>query len=71
MYLSHYIFVLVFQLILFSLPEVPGVLKFGLVSALSIFGAYALSQYVIRPYPRISIFATIAIFIVMLLVIHP
>ena len=71
MYLSHYIFVLVFQLILFAFPEVPGLLKFGLVSALSIICAYIVSQYVIKPFPRISIFATITLFIVMVLVIRP
>jgi len=71
MYLSHYIFVLVFQLILFTFPGVPGLLKFGLVSALSILCAYIVSQFFIKPFPRISIFATITIFIVMVLVIRP
>jgi hypothetical protein len=70
MYLSHYIFVLVFQLILFTFPGVPGLLKFATVSTLSIICAYISSQYLIRPYPRIAIFATITIFIVMVLVIR-
>jgi len=34
LYLSHYIFVIGFQLLLFSLPEIPVLLKFGLVSIL-------------------------------------
>jgi hypothetical protein len=71
MYLSHYIFVLVFQLILFTFPEVPGLLKFGIVSTLSIICAYLSSQYFIRPFPLISIFATVTLFIVMVLVIRP
>jgi glucan biosynthesis protein C len=71
MYLSHYIFVLVFQLILFTFRGVPGLLKFGLVSALSIICAYIISQFIIKPFPRISIFATITLFIVMVLVIRP
>jgi len=71
MYLSHYIFVLVFQLILFTFPGVPGLLKFGLVSALSIICAYTISRFFIKPFPRISIFATITVLIAMMMVIHP
>lgn len=71
MYLSHYIFVLVFQLILFTLPGVPGLLKFGLVSALSIICAYIVSQFFIKPFPGISILATITMFIAMVLLIRP
>lgn len=71
MYLSHYMFVLVFQLILFTFPEVPSLLKFTVVSALSIICAYSVSRFCIKPYPRISMIATITIFIGMLLVIHP
>jgi hypothetical protein len=41
------------------------------VSALSIICAYIISQFIIKPFPRISIFATITLFIVMVLVIRP
>jgi hypothetical protein len=71
MYLSHYIFVLVFQLILFTFPGVPGFFKYGLVSVLSITCAYTVSQFCIQPFPRISIFATITLFVGMILVIKP
>jgi hypothetical protein len=71
MYLSHYIFVLAFQLILFTSPGIPGLLKFGLVSVLSISCAYIVSQFLIKPFPRISILATIITFSVMVLVIRP
>jgi hypothetical protein len=71
MYLSHYIFVLLFQLILFTLPGFPGLLKFGLVSALSIICAYAVSQYFIKPFPRLSIMASVTILIAMVLLIRP
>ncbi len=71
MYLSHYIFVLLFQLILFTLPGVPGLLKFGLVSALSIICAYAVSQYFIKPFPRLSIMTSVTILIAMVLLIRP
>jgi len=71
MYLSHYIFVLAFQLILFTFPAIPGLLKFGLVAGLSILCAYTLSRFCIKPFPRVSALATIALFIVMVLMIHP
>lgn len=71
MYLSHYIFVLVFQLLLFTLPGVPVFLKFCLVSALSIISAYIVSQYFIKPFPRIAILATAIMLIAMLLLIRP
>jgi len=71
MYLSHYIFVLLFQLILFTFPAVPGLLKFSLVSGLSILCAYSVSRFCIKPFPRLSALATIALFIMMVLMIHP
>ena len=71
LYLSHYIFVLLFQLILFTLPGIPGVLKFGVVSVLSIICAYLVSQLVIKDHPRISLIATGIIFIAMVLLIRP
>lgn len=71
MYLSHYLFVLLFQLIFFTLPGIPGVLKFGVVSVLSIVCAYTVSQFVIKNHPRISIIATVIMFIAMALLIRP
>ena len=71
MYLSHYPFVLVFQLLLFLVPGVPGLLKFVIVSVLGISCSYAVSQFLIKPFPRTSVFVTITLFIVMALVIHP
>ncbi len=71
MYLAHYIFVVVFQLVLFTIPGIPGLLKFGMVSALSILAAYIVSQFLIRPFPRISVAVAISLFITMALVIQP
>jgi len=71
MYLSHYIFVLVFQLILYMLPGIPGLFKFALVSMLSIICAYIVSEFFIKSFPRLSIIATIVMFAAMVLLIHP
>ena len=70
-YLSHFIFVVVFQLLLFTYSGIPGLLKFGIVSALSIACAYIVSQFLIKPYARISIGAVIMLFIIMAVIIRP
>ena len=71
LYLSHYIFVIGFQLLLFTLPEIPVLLKFGLVSILSICCGCMVSQYLIKPYPQITIALVASMFISMVLLIHP
>ncbi len=71
LYLSHYIFVIGFQLWLFTLPEIPALLKFGLVSFLSICCGCLVSQYLIKPYPKITIALIAGLFISMVLLIHP
>ena len=71
LYLSHYIFVIGFQLLLFTLPGIPVLLKFGLVSILSICCGCMVSQYLIKPYPQITIASVTLLFISMVLLIHP
>jgi hypothetical protein len=70
-YLSHYIFVLVFQLILFTFPGIPVLLKFAIVSASSIFCAYFVSQFLIKPFPKLTIALLSLMLIVMFVVIRP
>lgn len=70
-YLAHYIFVIVSQLILFTFPGIPGLLKFGIVSALSILCSYIVCQFLIKPFPRTSVALAITMFIIMASVIHP
>ena len=71
LYLSHYIFVIGFQLLLFTLPEISVLLKFGLVSILSICCGCIVSQYLIKPYPKITIALVAGMFVSMVLFIHP
>lgn len=71
MYIAHYIFVFVFQLILLTFRGIPGLLKFGIVSALSILCSYIVCQFLIRPFPRTSVTLAITMFIIMASVIHP
>ena len=71
MYLSHYILVIGFQLVLLTLPGIPELLKFTLVSVLSLVCSYAVSQFLLKPFPRISVAAAGGLFIIMALVIRP
>jgi hypothetical protein len=70
LYLSHYIFVIGFQLVLYTQPEIPVLLKFGLVSILSICCGNIVSQYLIKPYPKITIALVTVLFISMVVLIH-
>lgn len=70
-YLAHYLFVIVFQLLLFTIQGMPGLLKFGMVSVLSIMCTYIVSQFLLKPFPRISVVLAISLFTGMILVIHP
>jgi hypothetical protein len=70
-YLAHYLFVIVFQLILMAVPGLPGILKFGMVAGLAILCSYLFSQFVIKPWPKTSVSVAVCLFIIMVLVIHP
>ena len=70
-YLSHYIFMPVFQLILFMVPGIPPLLKFGVVAVLTIACSYLVSQFLIKPHPRITVAGLTVLFVVMVLVIRP
>jgi peptidoglycan/LPS O-acetylase OafA/YrhL len=71
LYLSHYLFVIGFQLLLIALPQIPVLLKFGLVSVLSICCGCIVSEYLIKPFPKITIALIAGMFISMVLLIHP
>ena len=52
-----------------TIPGVPVVLKFGVVSVLSILCAYLVSQFLIKPFPRITVTVTFIMLIAMFRVI--
>ncbi len=70
-YLSHYIFVLLFQLILFTMQGIPPLFKFIMVSVSSILCAYAVSRFLVRPYPKATIALLFVMLIAMFFVIMP
>ena len=71
LYLSHYIFVIGFQLLLYTQPEISVLLKFGLVSTLSICCGCIVSEYLIKPYPKVTIALVTGLFISMVLLLQP
>ena len=71
LYLSHYVFVIGFQLLFLTLTGIPVWQKFGLVSILSICCGYVVSQYLIKPYPKITVALVTVLFVSMVLLIHP
>jgi len=70
MYLAHYLFVIVFQLAFLNLSAMPGFLKYGFISVLSVLCAYIVGQFLLKPLPRISAVAAICMFAVMVFVIQ-
>jgi fucose 4-O-acetylase-like acetyltransferase len=70
-YIAHYLFVIVFQLLLFTIQGMPGLLKFGMVSVLSIMCSYIVSQFMLKPFPRTSVVLAIRLLAGMILLIHP
>ena len=69
-FLAHYLFVIMFQLILLTISEMTGLLKFGIVSVLSILCTYIVCQFLLKPFPRIAAVSAIGLFALMAFVIR-
>ena len=70
MYLAHYPFVLVFQLVFLFIPGIPQIIKYGIVSILSLGFGWLVCQYIIRPYPRATVALLFGATMLMLVVIR-
>ncbi|MGD8563441.1 MAG: acyltransferase family protein [Desulfarculaceae bacterium] len=70
-YLSHYVFVVTAQLILFPLTAVPATLKFLMVAASSGVLAYVSSRWLISSHPRLAVASAFALLLAMTLGIRP
>ena len=70
-YLAHYSLVVGFQLLLMPLIGVPLLVKFCLVSIGALGGAHLLCQFLIRPYPRLTVALLTGLFAAMVLTLHP
>jgi len=54
-------------MVLFTIPESLGLLKFGIVSSRHILCAYTACQFLIKTFPRISAALAIGLFMIMAL----
>jgi glucan biosynthesis protein C len=69
-YLSHYPFVIAFQLILFSFPAIQGGIKFGTVALCSGVCAYLTSRFLLKPFPKGTLILIITLSIMMITLIR-
>ncbi|MCP4131969.1 MAG: acyltransferase family protein [bacterium] len=54
LYLVHYPFVILLQLIFFAVPGIPAGIKFLIVSVVSLLCSHAASLYLLKPRPRLA-----------------
>ena len=71
MYIAHYPIVIVLQFALFFIPGITGLIKFGVVSTLSIIFTYSVSQFLMKPFPRIAAASVFILLIIMFVLIRP
>jgi glucan biosynthesis protein C len=69
-YLSHYPFVIAFQLMLFSFPQIHSAIKFGVVALSSGLCAYLTGRYLTKPFPKTAVILTITFSIMMFTLIR-
>jgi hypothetical protein len=69
-YLSHYPFVIGFQLMLFTFPEIHSGIKFGAVALVSGVCAYFASRYLIKPFPKATAILIVTLSIMMITLIR-
>ena len=70
-YLIHMLFVIVIQLFMLEWVSISIFIKFGLVTLSSILFSYLISQYAIRPFPKISAAGIIFLFVILIAVLRP
>ncbi len=70
-YLVHLPLVVALQLLLVNLVGTSSLVKFGIVSSLSLLMSYAISKYAIKPHPRLSVAAVLVIFFLMVIFVYP
>jgi len=70
LYLTHYLFVIVFQLLFLTIPGIPSLLKFGFVPLLSVCCGLLVSRYTIKPNPKTTLAAVFGMFVIMIIFIR-
>ena len=70
-YLLHILFVIVVQLLLLKWFDISIFIKFGIVALSAILTSYLISQYTIRPFPKLSVIGMIFLFVLLTAVLNP
>lgn len=70
-YITHFLIVILLQLLLTEWTDGSVFIKFGMISSGSILISYGISHYAIRPHPRWSVTGICLLFIISLLTVHP
>ena len=67
-YLSHYLFVIALQLFLVTVPGLPGIMKFFIVSASAVALSFCASRFLLKPFPKLSVAAAFGLLFTMLII---
>lgn len=70
-YLLHFLFVIMAQLLLLKWFDISIFIKFGTVALSAILLSYLTSQYAIRPFPKLSVAGMIVLFVLLSAVLNP
>ncbi|CAB5108726.1 hypothetical protein D3OALGA1CA_3586 [Olavius algarvensis associated proteobacterium Delta 3] len=70
-YMTHFLIVVIMQLVLAGWSDGSVFVKFGIVSAASILASFGISHYALRPYPRLSVVGIYTLFAITLITIRP
>lgn len=66
-YITHFLIVVIIQLVLAGWSDGSVFIKFGTVSAVSILASFGISHYALRPYPRVSVIGLYILLFIMLI----
>ena len=69
-YLSHYIFIIIFQLALFPVEWMPSLLKFMVISVFGLLSSFAVSRYLLQKRPGFTVIMLFCLVFILLLFIR-
>lgn len=69
-YLSHYIFIIIFQLALFPVEWMPSLLKFMVISVFGLLSSFAVSRYLLQKRPGLTVIMLFCLVFILFLFIR-
>ena len=70
-YITHLFIVIILQLVLSFWSGGPALVKFGMIVVASVFISCGISQYALRPHPRLTVIGIYAVWIIVIGSFHP